>query len=89
MEMVDQFQSDAARKTSKLLLEVEQNVFEVVDHLVFNTMKLEVRAIDADTKKLTKNTLPSSFFLKLGNLLIQFFYVGRLFSCMTTTYSMR
>jgi hypothetical protein len=62
MEMADQFQSEAARKTSKLLLEVEQDVFEVVDHLVINAMKLEVRATDADTKKLTKITLPSYFF---------------------------
>jgi hypothetical protein len=31
MEMADQFQSEAARKTSKLLLEAEQDVLEVVE----------------------------------------------------------
>jgi hypothetical protein len=31
--MAHQFQLEAALNTSKLLLEVEQDVFEVVDHL--------------------------------------------------------
>jgi hypothetical protein len=33
MDMVDQFQVEADHKTSRLLLEVKQDVLEVVNHL--------------------------------------------------------